>query len=56
MPSTEIVSALAPYVVIDLLTKEVLYRTVYGRRNAARAFAEKRNQQWGAHRYVARLA
>jgi hypothetical protein len=51
-----IISALAPYVVVDLLTAQVVYKTVYGYRNRARNIAEKRNLAWGAHRFVARLA
>ena len=45
----------APYIAIDTVTGEVIYRTTFRLRKRARSFAEKLNQSWGAYRYTARL-
>jgi|WetSurMetagenome_2_1015567.scaffolds.fasta_scaffold1038946_2 hypothetical protein len=44
-----------PYVVVDGQTGEVVYRTTYARRNAARRYADRRDLEYGAHRYGTRL-
>jgi hypothetical protein len=45
----------APYVVIDKQTGQVVYRTTYKNRVRARNFADKKDIEYGAIRYVARL-
>ena len=44
---------MAMYRMIDTHTGEQVGKAVaYGRRNVVRAAAERRNQEWGAVRYV----
>lgn len=40
-----------PYGVIDGQTKKVVFRTTYANRNRARRFADKKDLEYGAHRY-----
>lgn len=41
------------YVVIDMHTMEVVYTTTYKNRKRARAFADKKDTEYGAVRFVA---
>lgn len=41
-----------PYGVIDGQTKKVVFRTTYANRNRARRFADKKDLEYGAHRYI----
>lgn len=42
-----------PYIVTDLQTKSIVYKTIWARRSRARAYAERKNLVHGAHRYYA---
>jgi len=44
------------YIVIDTHTNAVVYSTIYKNRNRARNFRDKKDFEYGAHRYIARLA
>lgn len=46
------ISPETPYGVIDSQTKKVVFRTIYANRNRARRFADKKDLEYGAHRYV----
>ena len=41
-----------PYGVIDGQTKKVVFKTTYANRNRARRFADKKDLEYGAHRYI----
>lgn len=41
-----------PYGVIDTKTGQVVYRTTYKDRNRARRFADRKDLEYGAHRYM----
>jgi hypothetical protein len=43
-----------PYYVVDLQGGEVVYRTTYANRTRARRWADKKNLEYGAHRYATR--
>ncbi len=45
----------SPYVVIDKLTGNVVYRTTYRHRNRARRWADRKDLQHGAVRYRCKL-
>lgn len=45
----------APYFVRDLQGDAIVYSTTYANRKRARNFAEKKNLEYGAHRYIATL-
>lgn len=45
----------AAYVVIDVQTGHEVYRTTYKHRVRARRFADRKDTEYGAVRYVARL-
>ncbi len=40
-----------PYGVLDLHTKQIVFKTTYANRNRARRFADKKDLEYGAHRY-----
>ncbi len=46
----------AKYVVIDCQTGEVVYTTTWKNRKKARSFADKKDMEYGAVRYSAKLA
>lgn len=46
----------AEYVVVDLRSGLVVFRTTYAKRNVARAYADRRDTAHGAHRFNATLA
>ena len=45
----------APYVVIDVQTGAIVYRTTYANRIRARRWADRKDLEYGAYRYRARL-
>lgn len=51
---TEIPAA-TPYVVIDIKTKQVVYRTTYVNRTRARRWADRQDLAYGACRYRAQV-
>ena len=44
-----------PYAVFDCQTQSIIRSYTYGQRRAANRYAEKRNQEYGAHRYTDRI-
>lgn len=60
-PSTKTPSAVptggispeTPYGVMDIQTKKIVYKTTYANRNRAKRFADKKDLEYGAHRYQA---
>lgn len=56
MTTTTEIPAQAPYVVIDIRTKQVVYRTTWANRTRARRFADRKDLEYGACRYRAELA
>lgn len=49
------IPASTPFVVIDIQTKQVVYRTTYANRNRARRFADRKDLDYGACRYRAQV-
>lgn len=45
----------AAYVVIDTKTGAIVYRTTYANRTRARRYADRKDNAWGAYRYVCRV-
>lgn len=45
-----------PYHVVDTHTGKTVYRTTYAKRRTARRVQERRNQTYGAYRFICRLA
>lgn len=53
MTTTTVIPDSTPFVVRDIRTKQVVYRTTYKNRNRARRFADKKDMEYGAVRYMA---
>ena len=50
-PGASIVPS-TPYVVVNVRTGKIVYRTTYAHRNRARAYADKLNTEYGGYLYA----